>query len=97
MTDLAQDHSSEAAILALDRSDRTASGTMQEPDGNAENASWDASWDASWGASWGAFCLFDLTLEPPVVSPMGIKAEPILMKGLLMKGLLIKGLLARSI
>lgn len=93
MTDLAQDHSPEAAILALDRSDRTASGAMQEPDGNAENASW----DASWGASWGAFCLFDLTLEPPVGSPMGIKAEPILMKGLLMKGLLIKGLLARSI
>lgn len=94
MTDLAQDHSPEAAILALDRSDRTASGAMQEPDGNAENASWDA--------SWGAFCLFDLTLEPPVGSPMGIKAEPILMKGHLMKGLLIKGhlmkgLLARSI
>lgn len=93
MTDLAQDDSPEAAILALDRSDRTASGAMQEPDGNAENASWDASWDASWGA----YCLFDLTLEPPVGSPMGIKAEPILMKGHLMKGLLIKGLLARSI
>lgn len=89
MTDLAQDHSPEAAILALDRSDRTASGTMQEPDGNAENASWDA--------SWGAYCLFDLTLEPPVGSPMGIKAEPILMKGLLMKGHLMKGPLARSI
>lgn len=88
MTDLAQDHSPEAAILALDRSDRTASGAMQEPDGNAENASW----DASWGASWGAFCLFDLTLEPPVVSPMGIKAEPILMKGLLMKGLLARSI-----
>lgn len=93
MTDLAQDHSPEAAILALDRSDRTASGAMQEPDGNAENASW----DASWGASWGAFCLFDLTLEPPVGSPMGRKAGPILMKGHLMKGHLMKGLLARSI
>lgn len=89
MTDLAQDDSPEAAILALDRSDRTASGAMQEPDGNAENA--------SWGASWGAFCLFDLTLEPPVGSPMGINAEPILMKGHLIKGLLMKGLLARSI
>ena len=88
MTDLAQDHSPEAAILALDRSDRTASGAMQEPDGNAENASW----DASWGASWGAFCLFDLTLEPPVGSPMGIKAEPILMKGHLMKGLLARSI-----
>jgi hypothetical protein len=88
MTDLAQDHSPEAAILALDRSDRTASGAMQEPDGNAENASWDASWDASWGA----FCLFDLTLEPPVGSPMGIKAEPILMKGHLMKGLLARSI-----
>jgi hypothetical protein len=88
MTDLAQDHSPETAILALDRSDRTASGAMQEPDGNAENASW----DASWGASWGAFCLFDLTLEPPVGSPMGIKAEPILMKGHLMKGLLARSI-----
>ena len=74
MTDLAHDDSLEAAILALHKGDRTASGAVHEPEGNAK------------GAFWGASCLFDLALEPPVGSPLGRKAEPILIKGLLAGG-----------
>lgn len=66
MTDRAGHDSLEAAILALDRGDRTASGAMHEPEGNAQ----------------GARRLFQRTPKPPVGSPGGEPAGPILMKGL---------------
>ncbi|MCA3613332.1 MAG: hypothetical protein ACOVLI_12205 [Rhabdaerophilum sp.] len=66
MTDRAGHDSLEAAILASARGGRMAFWPMHEPEGNAQ----------------GARRLFQRTPKPPVGSPGGEPAGPILMKGL---------------